>query len=154
TWRPLSPMPNQMDQYCIPPQTMFTGMVKVEACDLAGNTVNREFNIGTTMQASMTVQEPIQEKVISAAPEKGTVRNMPMNVEPISSKAPTPFPLEQVSGPDIEPLVPRPQINTAGLLPADTRMSKTMPGDMTPGPVTTTTPKPRAVNMYLVNKMH
>jgi hypothetical protein len=46
-WRPLDAVSGQPDTFCIPGQAATTGMVRVTATDLARNTVNREFNLGT-----------------------------------------------------------------------------------------------------------
>jgi hypothetical protein len=162
SWRSLAPVPGQADQYCIPAQTMFTGMVKVEACDLAGNTVNREFNMGTmqaavqgTMPAAMPGQEPLPDRANPMPTDKATVKTMPiMTVETTLSQAPAAFPVEQVSGPDIEPQQrARPATNTTSVLPAKTRMPKTTSGDVMPGPVFTAQ-KSRSINTYLVNRTH
>jgi hypothetical protein len=163
SWRPVNPMPNQMDQFCIPPQAVFTGMVKVEACDLAGNTVKQEFNMGTTQVAEAT-QEKTQEP---ASPLKTTgfapnaektpgVKTLPMTVESIStSKAPAPFPIEQVTGPDIEPPMAKPSNNASGLIPAEVKM----PGmeserlHLQPGPICNGQ-KSCSMAKHMVNKTH
>ncbi len=48
-WRPLDPLPSHADRFCIPVQAAFTGLVGVAACDLAGNSITREFNLGALL---------------------------------------------------------------------------------------------------------
>jgi hypothetical protein len=55
-WRVMEPMPGRPDQYCIPRQAMFTGLVRLSGVDLAGNTAIREFNVGTLEQAAAAAQ--------------------------------------------------------------------------------------------------
>lgn len=44
-WRPLEPVSAGSDVFNIPTQAAITGMIRVVACDLAGNTTTREFNL-------------------------------------------------------------------------------------------------------------
>jgi len=163
-WRSLSPMPEQPDQFCIPPQAGFSGMVKVEACDLALNAVHREFNIPTSQPAT-AMQEPAPEP---AAPVKNTVFNlppekapaikaMPMAVESVSTKAPAPFPVDQVSGPDLEAPTLKPIMSAPGFVPAEARMPQAVKNEMdmqlNPGPVAPSQ-RPSPVTKHLVNKTH
>ena len=169
-WRPLAPMANQMDQYCIPAQAVFTGMVKVEAGDLAGNTVNREFNMSAAKNTALT-----------ASPDKGpAVKNAPMNVDSMSSRQPAAFPVEQVGGQEVEPQLANnnnnPQLannnnnlqlannsNPPAAFPtaADTHTAKNMPSDtpsesapnVIPGAVGTSQRMGMA-SVHQVNKTH
>ncbi len=167
-WRPLDPMPEQPDQYCIPPQAAFTGLVKVEACDLAGNTINREFNLGISQAAAPTMAQtqdpvaPLKTIGFSSTPEKAhLVKTLPMTCDCPSNKAPAPFPADQVSGPDIEPAAGQPVKNVSGFLPMEARAPQGVKTDMDaekflamksgPGG---TGQKPCSVAKHLVNKTH
>jgi hypothetical protein len=79
-----SPMRSSIrsDQYCIPAQAVFTGMVRVEATDLAGNTMNREFNLGA-IHASQPGHSAGQ--TVAQATNAGT------KVAPVKAPAPAPF---------------------------------------------------------------
>ncbi len=54
-WRPLEPLPGQADQFRIPVQAAFTGLIGVTATDLAGNNLTREFNLGALSPPPATV---------------------------------------------------------------------------------------------------
>jgi hypothetical protein len=162
-WRPLSPMPNQMDQYCIPPQAVFTGMVKVEACDLAKNTVNREFNVGTSQVSEQTQDPAVKTAGFTSNTEKGPmVKTLPMPSEGMANKAPGPFPVDQVIGPDIEPpLATKAAKNNSVLVPAEARMPQGMKTEieLEKSPVLNAAPvctsaKSCFLSKHLVNKTH
>lgn len=44
SWQELEPLPDRPDTYVVPPQVVFTGMVRVTATDRAGNSTQREFH--------------------------------------------------------------------------------------------------------------
>ncbi|MBI3410346.1 MAG: hypothetical protein HY040_18560 [Planctomycetes bacterium] len=54
-WRPLEPVQGQLDLFCIPAQAACSGMVRVSAADMAGNTVTKDFQIA--------IQQPVQQLV-------------------------------------------------------------------------------------------
>lgn len=70
-WRMLEPLPGTSDKFCIPAQAVFTGMVRVQATDLAGNTTSREMNLSTAVAAAPAV-EPKTQVVNAVAPPPGT----------------------------------------------------------------------------------
>jgi len=51
-WRPLEPLPEDPQKFCIPAQAVLTGMVRVSAADLADNTVTNEINLTTIPMAT------------------------------------------------------------------------------------------------------
>ena len=126
-WRSLECLTGQPDTFCIPAQAAHTGMIRVVASDLAGNSTTREFNLATApMAASNTgpalksvsnvvLVETASEKIplppalpdFVAAASKGPMLGASNeNVSSISERVdlaakPTPFPLPQ--GPIMEP---------------------------------------------------
>jgi hypothetical protein len=55
SWHRVEPMANTVNHYCIPRQAQLTGLVKVVAADLAGNSLVREFNLGSLPTVSTNV---------------------------------------------------------------------------------------------------
>jgi hypothetical protein len=51
-WRPLDPLPDRPDTFCIPAEAVLTGMVRVEVTDKAGNSTRRELNLNAPAVAS------------------------------------------------------------------------------------------------------
>lgn len=78
-WRPLEPMQNRPDLFCIPAQAVLTGMIRVAVTDLAGNTTSRELNLGAlptrgnvggeTKVAQAPTLPEVPQRPISKAPE-------------------------------------------------------------------------------------
>lgn len=81
-WRPAEAIGGQTDTYCVPGQAATTGAIRITACDMAGNTTTREFNLsalptaGTTAavtpkSGSVVVVEGPMDKIVMAptAPE-------------------------------------------------------------------------------------
>jgi hypothetical protein len=64
-WRTLEPMQGQLGSYCVPSQAKLTGLVRVTAQDMAGNTASKVFNL-TSLEAPVAAQE-IQPKAAPAA---------------------------------------------------------------------------------------
>lgn len=110
-WRALEPLPGKLDQFCIPQQAVFTGMVCVEACDLAKNNVRKEFNLSEKSMARGVLpdQKPVQE---SSQAIKQTSFSSPEQV----SRGSRPRGLEQVMTPPAGANVVPP---SPSLFPAD-----------------------------------
>jgi len=53
-WRSLECLSGQPDTFCIPAQAAHTGMIRVVASDLAGNSTTREFNLASAPVAANT----------------------------------------------------------------------------------------------------
>ncbi|MBX9680680.1 MAG: hypothetical protein K2X38_18145 [Gemmataceae bacterium] len=78
-WRPLEPMQNRPDLFCIPAQAVLTGMIRVAVTDLAGNTTSRELNLGAlqtrgnvgaeTKVAQAPAQPELPQRPIQKSPE-------------------------------------------------------------------------------------
>lgn len=134
-WRSLDPHPARMDHYCIPEQAVCTGMVRVDAIDLAGNSVRKEFNLGNsatplaktnvpTLPASKP-ETPGLKQVSFSNPEEVSRSMKPRGLEQVSHAgphgaqamphSPSPFPIEKIedpvgpalNGPDLGPTSPR-----------------------------------------------
>jgi hypothetical protein len=58
-WRDLSPQPGRNDTFCVPSQAVWTGMVRVVAADLAGNTASREINASASGIPVAAVPAPV-----------------------------------------------------------------------------------------------
>lgn len=56
-WRPLEPVQGQIDAFCIPAQAACTGMVRVSAADMAGNTVTKDFQVAIQAAPKQFVQQ-------------------------------------------------------------------------------------------------
>ncbi len=133
-WRSCDAVNGQQDNFCIPAQAALTGMIRVVATDLAGNTSTREFNLATLpadnmpglAQAAATM--PIVNMPVANVPPVTTHRNapsvMPVDLPPekmIVSQAPVLPP-----GPPLPPLesmsTPRPPVSAE---PVPTRSPET-----------------------------
>jgi hypothetical protein len=79
-WRPLEPMQNRPDLFCIPAQAVLTGMVRVAVTDLAGNTTSRELNLGT-LQTRPNIG--VETKTAQAAPQTETPQRPAPGISPI-----------------------------------------------------------------------
>jgi hypothetical protein len=67
-WRPLDPMPDSTDKFCIPTQAVFTGMVRAQVNDLAGNTTTKELNLTALAAAPMQKAPPVS--VLNESPSQ------------------------------------------------------------------------------------
>lgn len=135
-WRTLDPHPAQMDRFCVPQQAVCTGMVRVEAVDLAGNNTRKEFNIGAgnLARAPMPQSRPVREaqdiKQVSFTNSEEVSRSArPRSLEqalpqvnpqanqqagPYSGQSPAPFPIDRadessgpgLNGPELAPAMP------------------------------------------------
>ncbi len=102
-WRSLSPMPNQMDRFCVPAQAVFTGLIRVEATDLAGNTSNREINVGTlpvTGANQVAAQPKAQMPPVMSASANGVPGQFPAGHVEHTVMTPS----QPGTGPDLVPV--------------------------------------------------
>lgn len=124
-WRSLDPHPARMDHFCIPEQAACTGLVRVEAVDLAGNSVRKEFNIGnpamTLARSTQPATKPEAQglkQVSFSNPEEISRSVKPRSLEqaiPATPHKPSPFPIEktddpagpELNGPDLNTSSPR-----------------------------------------------
>ncbi len=134
-WRSLDAMSGQLDTFCIPGQAALTGMIRVVACDLAGNTSTREFNLATlpTALPKSGLQTAGLDKFVPAPPEfvaspprpplplaaiepiETVVNKLPVPIPTTTSiveAARTPFALP--TGPDMRPI---PEITVPNVVP-------------------------------------
>lgn len=100
-WRPGEAVSGQPDTFCVPSQAATTGTVRVVACDLAGNTSTREFNLASLPPASTTVANTVNSApamtpksgnliVVESPMEKVFVAPTPSDFVGSAPKAPTP----------------------------------------------------------------
>lgn len=122
-WRPLDPLPDRPDHFNIPTQAACTGMVCVEASDLAKNTVRKEFNLGNMNgNGSLLGQKPGQDaqsikqtsfsnpKELSRTARPGSLDQVTPSGA-LAPQTPSPFPAEKIedttgpalTGPELAP---------------------------------------------------
>ncbi|MBM4068282.1 MAG: hypothetical protein FJ271_04980 [Planctomycetes bacterium] len=131
-WRSLDPHPGRMDLYCVPEQAVFNGLVRVDAVDLAGNKVCKEFNIGNpatpVAKSMLPATKPDSQglkQVSFSNPEDLSRSTKPHGLEqllPANSQAtsPSPFPIEKIDDP-IGPALNGPAVNGPDLNPSSPR---------------------------------
>jgi hypothetical protein len=68
-WRPLDAVNGQPDTFNIPAQAALTGMIRVTACDLAGNATTREFNLSALQVANAPAPAPAAAPAPTSAPK-------------------------------------------------------------------------------------
>jgi hypothetical protein len=108
-WRPLDAMPGQPNHFCIPAQAVVTGMVRVSATDLAGNTTTREMSLGALAAAAgMSLQPPAHTQPGLEKQASPLVNPPLVDLGPSVAKGPTrigppPLPSEVMSAEKIMP---------------------------------------------------
>lgn len=133
TWMPLDPLPGQLDRYCIPQEAGFTGMVRVEASDLASNAVRRDFNLGNPALAAG--QKPVQENAALkqasfSNPEEVAMVAKPRMMDQVVPSIPRgPRPADMV--PQARPTIPREDAATAPV-PTEPDLNPTPPAGPRP----------------------
>jgi len=169
-WQSPVASPKRPDQYCIPSQAVFSGMVRVEATDLAGNTMNREFNLGAMQVAQPNHSGPAVAQAAYGATKGVLSKSTPMapSPAPVSNDVPGPFPVEHVqnvvggananaSGPELIPA------NHSGPLPDGTITTESKIVEpiteeaheaASPAAQTPSTRKVTSTAKHLVNKSH
>jgi hypothetical protein len=157
SWQTPTPSTKRPDQYCIPSQAVFTGMVRVEATDLAGNTMNREFNLGTAQVA----RSPSSGQTLVQTSSGGTTKvtpPAPMAKTPASvmNKVPGQFPVETVenAGPELIPAAHHTDAAAPGAITTDNKIVDPVTEGSHETIVNPVPQTPKTPIRHLVNKTH
>ena len=166
-WRALDPVRGQPDVFCIPDPkaAAITGMIRVVACDLAGNTSTREFNLASLpvannipfptpkVQPNAGIVETHTEKLVMTPPLPDRMAALPKEPVVIREKTvPLPEPIEFAIKPSSMPL---PQILSMEQSPL-VAINQLVPGNIGsawPGQAKTAGPELPA-SRHLINNSH
>jgi len=84
-WRFLEPVTNRPDLFCIPVQAVHTGLVRIAATDLAGNTTSREFNLGALAMRPHLAGDPRQTAQGAPVQNTSTLPAASMQTPPLET---------------------------------------------------------------------